>query len=175
MKTPEEWTNDLTQFGDGLLFPQAGAERFIERIQKDALSDPMAQTLDQHELELVRDVADRLERQLEARTAALDAMRAKWLEARRYLRAANKGAERNAQALALATTRYWDYRDSDRRGKERDEHAHNTVVWNWLVLSDEDLTNKLGEASELSSDEIRILRLLLKAMLGSQLRPRHTL
>ena len=154
MKTPEEWTNDLTQFGDGLLFPQAGAERFIERIQRDAIESKT----------FVADLEDKINH-----------YREKWLEARRYLRAANKGAERNAQALALATTRYWDYRDSDRRGKERDEHAHNTVVWNWLVLSDEDLTNKLGEASELSSDEIRILRLLLKAMLGSQLRPRHTL
>ena len=164
MKTPEEWTNDLTQFGDGLLFPQAGAERFIERIQKDALSDPMAQTLDQHELELVKDIAENLQYNLEVRTAELDAMRAKWLEARRYLRAANKGAERNAQALALATTRYWDYRDSDRRYKERDENKHKTVVWNWLLLSDEEMAKKVG-----SIEDVTAYRHMLKALLGTSL------
>ena len=168
MKTPEEllqvWISSCTgKAGTGMPFNPEG---FIEYVQKDALSDPMAQTLDQHELELVRDVADRLERQLEARTAELDAMRAKWLEARRYLRAANKGAERNAQALALATTRYWDYRDSDRRYKERDENNHKTVVWNWLLMPDDEYRLKCGE---LSSQDLRNIRAVLKAMLGTSL------
>jgi len=34
------------------------------------------------------------------------AMRHKWHEARRLLRAANKGAERNAKALELVTLKY---------------------------------------------------------------------
>ena len=166
MKTPEEllqvWISSCTgKAGTGMPFNPEG---FIEYVQKDALSDPMAQTLDQHELELVRDVADRLERQLEARTAELDAMRAKWLEARRYLRAANKGAERNAQALALATTRYWDYRDSERREKKRDENNHKTVVWNWLLLSDEEMAKKVG-----SIEDVTAYRHMLKALLGTSL------
>ena len=139
---------------------------FIEEIQKDALSDPMANTTDQQEHELLGDIAENLQYQLEVRTAELDAMRAKWLEARKHLRAANKGAERNAQALALATTRYWDYRDSDRRYKQRDENKHKTVVWNWLLMPDDEYRLKCGE---LSSQDLRNIRAVLKAMLGTSL------
>lgn len=167
MKTPEEWSNELTQFGDGLIFPPDGARRFIERIQQDALSDPMAQTLDQHELEMVKDIAENLEYQLQVRTQELAEMREKWHEARKHLRAANKGAERSAKALELSATRFWEMVHSDRRCKERDENQHKTIIWNWLVLSDEDLTHKVGE--HITSKELRLLRLLLRAMLGSSL------
>lgn len=167
MKTPKDWLEGLKDHPDCRFVNPAAINRmFIEDIQRDALSDPMAQTLDQHELEMVKDIAENLEYQLQVRTQELAEMREKWHEARKHLRAANKGAERNAQALALATTRYWDYRDSDRRYKERDENNHKTVVWNWLLMSDDEYRLKCGE---LSSQDLRNIRAVLKAMLGTSL------
>ena len=128
---------------------------------------PLKQTSDDIDrMELVPDIPENLEYQLQVRTQELAEMREKWHEARKHLRAANKGAERNAQALALATTRYWDYRDSDRRYKQRDENNHKTVVWNWLLMSDDEYRLKCGE---LSSQDLRNIRAVLKAMLGTSL------
>jgi len=128
---------------------------------------PLKQTSDDIDrMELVPDIIEDIEYQLQVRTEELAEMREKWHEARKYLRAANKGAERNAQALALATTRYWDYRDSDRRYKQRDENNHKTVVWNWLLMSDDEYRLKCGE---LSSQDLRNIRAVLKAMLGTSL------
>ena len=128
---------------------------------------PLKQTSDDIDrMELVPDIIENLEYQLQVRTQELAEMREKWHEARKHLRAANKGAERNAQALALATTRYWDYRDSDRRYKQRDENNHKTVVWNWLLMSDDEYRLKCGE---LSSQDLRNIRAVLKAMLGTSL------
>jgi hypothetical protein len=117
-------------------------------------------------MELVPDIIENLEYQLQVRTQELAEMREKWHEARKHLRAANKGAERNAQALALATTRYWEYRDSDRNEKQRDEYKHKTVVWNWLLMSDDEYRLKCGE---LSPQDLRNIRAVLKAMLGTSL------
>lgn len=163
MKTAEEWMSEYERMQINYF---ENFDEFIEAIQQDALSDPMAQTLDQHELELVKDIAENLVYQLQIRDAELEAMREKWLQARKHLRAANKGAERNAQALALATARYRDYRDSDRNDKQRDEYKHKTVVWNWLLMSDDDYRLKFGE---LSSQDLRNIRAVLKAMLGTSL------
>ena len=126
---------------------------------------PLKQTSDDIDrMELVPDIIEDIEYQLQVRTQELAEMREKWLQARKHLRAANKGAERNAQALALATTRYWDYRDSDRRYKERDENKHKTVVWNWLLLSDEEMAKKVG-----SIEDVTAYRHMLKALLGTSL------
>lgn len=170
MKTPQEWKDFLHEEN----FLTTGCEQWtristetIEAIQRDAqllsFTDTTAQ---QQELETIKDISGNLECQLQIRTQELAEMREKWLQARKHLRAANKGAERNAQALALATTRYWDYRDSDRRYKERDENNHKTVVWNWLLMSDDEYRLKCGE---LSSQDLRNIRAVLKAMLGTSL------
>lgn len=98
--------------------------------------------------------------------------REKWHEARRHLRAANKGAERSAKALELSVTRYHDLINRDKRIKERNENEHKTIVWNWLLLSDEDLRLKCGE---LSPQDIRNIRAVLRAMLGSSVRLKHEL
>ena len=128
---------------------------------------PLKQTSDDIDrMELVPDIIEDIEYQLQVRTEELAEMREKWHEARKHLRAANKGAERKAQALALVTARYWDYRDSDRRNKERDENNHKTVVWNWLLMSDDEYRLKCGE---LSSQDLRNIRAVLKAMLGTSL------
>ena len=128
---------------------------------------PLKQTSDDIDrMELVPDIIENLEYQLQVRTQELAEMREKWHEARKHLRAANKGAERNAQALALATTRYWDYRASERNEKQRDEYKHKTVVWNWLLMSDDEYRLKCGE---LSSQDLRNIRAVLKAMLGTSL------
>ena len=119
-----------------------------------------------NQIELMEDIAENLEYQLEIRTQELAEMREKWHEARKHLRAANKGAERNAKALEYFATRYWDLVKSDRRVKERDENAHKTVVWNWLCMSDDDYRLKCGE---LSSQDLRNIRAVLKAMLGTSL------
>ena len=92
--------------------------------------------------------------------------REKWLEARRHLRAANKGAERNAKALELSAARYWDLIHGDSRRDAADKNQHATIVWNWLLLSDEDYRLKFGE---LSAQDLRNIRAVLKAMLGTRI------
>jgi hypothetical protein len=166
MKTPYELEQEALNTPGFLTSDYRIAWEFIEAIQKDALSDPMAQTLDQHELEMVKDIAENLEYQLQVRTQELAEMREKWHEARKHLRAANKGAERNAQALELSATRFWEMVHSDRRWKERDENQHKTIIWNWLLMSDDEYRLKCGE---LSSQDLRNIRAVLKAMLGTSL------
>lgn len=89
--------------------------------------------------------------------------REKWLECRRHLRAANKGAERNAVALQLAVRRNVSGETHARHMRLLEEKRHETIVWNWLVMSDEDFRLKFGE---LTAQDLRNLRALLKAMLG---------
>jgi hypothetical protein len=173
MKTPEEWMEEWFPSNDSPNWPIVFTKAHIEDIQRDALNSPFANTTDQKELELAHDVNENLGYQIELLTDEVAYYKAKWHEARRYLRAANKGAQRNAEALALSQNHYWELVSSDKRYKERDENQHKTVVWNWLVMSDEDLTHKIGE--HMTPQELRLLRLLLRAMLGSSLIPRPKL
>ena len=92
--------------------------------------------------------------------------REKWLEARRHLRAANKGAERNAQALGLAVARAGRIAANDRALVRRNEAEHQTIVWNWLLMSDDEYRLKCGE---LSAQDLRNIRAVLKAMLGTRI------
>ena len=159
MKTPEEWQ---VFFAEKMMhhasYPVPPLE-FIEMVQRDALSDPLASATDQQELEMAQSRADQLHDQLLK-------MREKWLEARKHLRAANKGAERNAVALGLAVARASSMDTLARRCREREEKKHETIVWNWLLLSDEGYRLKCGE---LSSQDLRNIRAVLKAMLGTQI------
>jgi hypothetical protein len=157
MRTPEEWMRWHLHN-----HPTRTAPLFevVEAIQKDALSDPMAQTLDQHELEMVKDIAENLEYQLQVRTQELAEMREKWHEARKHLRAANKGAERNAVALQLAASRINSISD-----------PLEARVWQWLSSTDEDLRLRMGE---LTSQEIRNIRACLRAILGTSKLSKHT-
>ena len=146
MKTPEAWIDENSQSGAlDLIDSTSDAVELIEAIQRDAIKSKT----------FVADLEDKINH-----------YREKWHEARKHLRAANKGAERNAQALALATARYWDCRDSDRNDKQHDEYKHKTVVWNWLLMSDDGYRLKCGE---LSSQDLRNIRAVLKAMLGTSL------
>jgi hypothetical protein len=101
MKTPEEWRaeylHNARQHGETM----ADLEQFIVAIQRDALNSPFANTTDQKELELAHDVNENLGYQIELLTDEVAYYKAKWHEARRYLRAANKGAERNNQVMRL--------------------------------------------------------------------------
>ena len=101
MKTPEEWRaeylHNARQHGETM----ADLEQFIVAIQRDALNCPFANTTDQKELELAHDVNENLGYQIELLTDEVACYKAKWHEARRYLRAANKGAERNNQVMRL--------------------------------------------------------------------------
>ena len=80
-------------------------EQFIEYVQRDALNSPFANTTDQEELEMAHDVNENLGYQIELLTDEVAYYKAKWHEARRYLRAANRGAERNHMVAQLATER----------------------------------------------------------------------
>ena len=93
--------------------------------------------------------------------------REKWLECRRHLRAANKGAERNAAALQLAIRRHSSTETHERHVRLLEEKRHETIVWNWLTMSDDDFRLKFGE---LTAQDLRNLRALLKAMLGNSYR-----
>ena len=92
--------------------------------------------------------------------------REKWLECRRHLRAANKGAERNAVALQLAVRRNVSGETHARHMRLLEEKRHETIVWNWLVMPDEDFRLKFGE---LTAQDLRNMRALLKSMLGNRI------
>jgi hypothetical protein len=134
-------------------------QELVDMIQRDALEDPMASPTDQQELEMAKSAADQLHDQLMK-------MREKWLEARKHLRAANKGAERNAVALNLAVSRACRSVASGRQQKEAEERKHETIVWNWLLMSDDEYRLKCGE---LSAQDLRNIRAVLKAMLGTRI------
>jgi hypothetical protein len=165
MKSPENWYHEMMKHGEKVI-TWGDFQELVAEIQRDALSDPIAKTTDQFNFEMNQSIARNERIRADQLHDELMKTRAKWHEARKHLRAANKGAERNAQALALATTRYWDYRDSDRNEKQRDEYKHKTVVWNWLLMSDDEYRLKCGE---LSSQDLRNIRAVLKAMLGTSL------
>ena len=158
MKTPTQWRDEILALPAGI----PTILETIEAIQKDALrcANSPEDLVEQAEMNMIH-YCERMEH-----------YKSKWHEARRHLRAANKGAERSAKALELSVTRYWDLVNSDKRYKERDMNQHKTIVWNWLLLSDEDLRLKCGE---LSSQDIRNIRAVLRAMLGSSVRLKHNL
>lgn len=169
MKPAEEWVSAIYSES----WSQTGSEqwtqlwpRHVEAIQTDAIEAANPPLTNQQELELAHSIADNERIRADQLHDQLVKMREKWLEARRYLRAANKGAERNAQALGLAVARAGRVAANDREQVRRKEAEHQTIVWNWLLLSDEDLRLKLGE---LSAQEIRSIRTALKAMLGTRL------
>jgi uncharacterized small protein (DUF1192 family) len=98
MKTPEQWE---TQWYYDWENTRTSHLQFIEAIQRDALNSPFANTTDQEELELAHDVNENLGYRIELLTDEVARYKAKWHEARRYLRAANRGAERNNQVMRL--------------------------------------------------------------------------
>lgn len=162
MKTTQEWLAYYWQEqGSGMVMTE-----FIERIQKDALSDPLANLSDQQELELAKSFADNERIRADQLHEQLLKMREKWLEARRYLRAANKGAQRNAEVAQLATVRYVNNANNERRWKEKDLNDHKTIVWNWLIMSDDEYRRKFGDLTE---QEICCIRKVLKEMLGTSI------
>lgn len=163
MKSPEEWAEETNSFS---LMGWADYVQFIKDIQCDALSDPLANATDQQELEMTRSAAMNERIRADQLHDQLLKMREKWLEARKHLRAANKGAERNAVALGLAVARASSMDTLARRYREREEQNHKTVVWNWLLMSDDEYRLKCGE---LSSQDLRNIRAVLKAMLGTQI------
>jgi hypothetical protein len=76
-------------------------EQFIEYVQRDALNSPFANPTDQEELEMTKQACRELEHIARLWQKNYEEMKTKWHEARRYLRAANKGAERNNQVMRL--------------------------------------------------------------------------
>lgn len=172
MKTTGEWKEHLKDYPDSKtltleLLDWNFTRQFIESVQRDALSSPMADTTAQQEFEMTKGQCEKLEMDVEYWKAEVERMRVKWHEARRYLRAANKGAQRNAEALALCQNRYWEMISSDKRWKERDINNHKTIVWNWLVRSDQDLTDKIGRS--VTPEQLMVCREMLKAMLDTSL------
>lgn len=138
MKTPSEWQDEAVRSGPDDQLSKISEPRFIEAIQRDALSES---TCELYENEIRRHKHN------------IEVYRERWLEARKYLRAANKGAERNAIALQLAASRINSMNDP-LEGR----------VWQWLMFSDQDLQLRMGE---LSVQEIRNIRACLRAILGT--------
>jgi hypothetical protein len=165
MKTSQEWQDFFAKnMMHHTSYPVPPAE-FIEMIQRDALSDPLANATDQQELEMARSAAMNERIRGDQLHDQLLKMREKWLEARKHLRAANKGAERNSVALNLAVSRASSVDTITRRYRDHEEKKHETIVWNWLLLSDDDLAAKIG------FEPITIIacRKLLKAMLSTRI------
>jgi hypothetical protein len=101
MKTPYEWEQEALNTPGFLTSDYRISWEFIEAIQRDALSDPMVQTTDQQELEMAEQIAFNHRILVDELRDELSKMRAKWHETRRYLRQANKGAERNNMVMRL--------------------------------------------------------------------------
>lgn len=158
MKTPEFWINLWSQSGAfDLIDTTAEAAELIEAIQKDALSSLLPQTTDQEELEMAKAIAENERIRADQLEEKLQWMKERWHESRRYLRAANKGAERNALALQLAMVRVHEMgRRSDITIEKR--------AWEWLSLADDGLRLRMGE---LTAQEIRTCRAMLRAILGT--------
>ena len=163
MKSPEEWAEETNSFS---LMGWKCYVQFIEDIQRDALSDPLANATDQQELEMAQSAAMNERIRADQLHDQLLKMREKWLEARKHLRAANKGAERNAVALGLAVARASSMDTLARQQRDREERKYETIVWNWLLMSDDEYRLKCGE---LSSQDLRNIRAVLKAMLGTRI------
>ena len=89
MKTPAEWMDNMEAecASTGESIPCPINPYLIQAIQKDAIESKT----------FVADLEDKINH-----------YREKWLEARKHLRAANKGAERNAVALQLMVFRCQD-------------------------------------------------------------------
>lgn len=162
MKTPYEWK---LEFEANLENFETDYVAMIEAIQCDALTDPMASTNAEQEISILKDACNQLEAKNARLENELERLREKLRERKHYLRAANKGAERNAEALQLATRQYWDMVHSDKRWKDRDQHKHETIVWNWLLLADVELCEK----ANISLLDVGAARSLLKAMLGTSI------
>ncbi len=100
MKTPEEWiqhyqVNPITN-------PSIEADlKFIEDIQRDALSDSMAQTTLEQDRRINEGIEESKDLKIQRLERNIEVYRERWHECRRYLRAANKGAERNNMVMRL--------------------------------------------------------------------------
>lgn len=163
MKTPFQWSAHWHQLG--LNARPDGFQGFIEAIQRDALSDHSDQTGDLQEASIQKEFRKKVQQENRRLVDEVERYRLKWLEARKHLRAANKGAERSAIAMQLAHARVRNYWLSDKRSEEKEKHSMETKVWEWLSLSDEDLRLRMGE---LTSQEIRNCRALLRALIGTK-------
>ena len=97
MKTVEEWRDIIRHM------PPEEYMRYnlIEEVQKDALSDPLANISDQRELEIAQSIAYNERIRADQLHEQMMKWREKYHEARRYLRAANKGAERTNMVMRL--------------------------------------------------------------------------
>ena len=98
MKTPEQWE---TEWFYSEQPTRTSHFELIKAIQQDALSDPLACTTDQQELDMANERAANERIRADQLHDEMLRMRAKWHEARRYLRAANRGAERNNFIMRL--------------------------------------------------------------------------
>ena len=115
MKTPDEWFEIWDKRPPMTTFAESRAR--IEEVQKDALNTPMANISDQRELEMAQFHADIERIRADQLHEEMIKWRDKYHEARRYLRQANKGAERCSVALELAQLRF----------KALNEHHFDTV------------------------------------------------
>ena len=105
MKTPEEFLEDLKthpdcRFPDPEILSWGFLRNFIEVIQLDAIGATILKNSDK-ELATARAIASNERIRADQLHEEMIKMRAKWHEARKHLRAANKGAERNNMVMRL--------------------------------------------------------------------------
>jgi t-SNARE complex subunit (syntaxin) len=165
MISANEWIENLKDHPDCRFVSTPVTVDLIEAIQRDALSDPLANESDQRELEMARSIAMNERIRADQLYDQMVKMRDRWHQTRNYLRAANKGAERSNMAMKLAHQKLKNYRQSDKRYEEKEKWSMESRVWEWLALSDEDLRLRIGE---MTSQEIRNCKALLRALLGTK-------
>lgn len=120
MKKSEDWINEWSQSGalDQVGGQTSLATELIESIQKDAYTNPPTygelngipptfppEPTDEEAIHELNRIIEDLQFRFAIKNHKLLLMRKKWHEARRYLRAANKGAARNAMVAEIATLR----------------------------------------------------------------------
>jgi hypothetical protein len=103
MKTPEEWNEEYRDEvrRARVVDMKHLFTKFISTIQRETLADYMFQTTDQQELDMAKQIAYNERIRADQLHEQLLKMRDKWHETRRYLRQANKGAERNNMVMRL--------------------------------------------------------------------------
>jgi hypothetical protein len=102
MRTPKQWVHIWSQSkASNLINSILEGEQIVEAIQKEALSNAMTKISDKKELETAQTIISNQRIQNDFLNQEVIKWREKYHEARRYLRQANKGAERNNLIIQL--------------------------------------------------------------------------
>jgi len=102
MRTPKQWVHIWSQSkASNLINSILEGEQIVEATQKEALSNAMKKISDKKELEIAQTIISNQRILTDYLNQEVIRWKEKYHESRRYLRQANKGAERNNLIIQL--------------------------------------------------------------------------